>query len=116
MTRTMKDQLRAARLLGLAACLATGAATKPAQALETQKLTVAAVEYAPSNLLIQLSNASNFWAQTTAVPDCVGTNSVDTLKIWHSMGQAALLSGKRLKIYFVTCSGKNYITTVDLWQ
>jgi hypothetical protein len=41
---------------------------------------------------------------------------VDTLKAWQSEAQAALLSGKSVKIYFNVCGGANYISALDLIQ
>jgi hypothetical protein len=46
----------------------------------------------------------------TAVP-------LDTVKIWVSLEQAALLSGKNLKISFQSCMGGGFgLTEVDLLQ
>ena len=99
--------------------MAIGATSRPAHAAATALTTVSAVEYngVPSQLLIQLTGGVNYIGAVSAGAGCTANNqSVDTLKTWTSMGQSALLSGKKLKIYFNTCGGVNYISTVDIWQ
>jgi hypothetical protein len=59
----------------------------------------------------------NYLATTNAAPCSASySQSLDTIKIWSSMAQAALLSGKNLKIYFTLCGTNNihYIQTLDL--
>jgi hypothetical protein len=43
-----------------------------------------------------------------------GETSLDTLKAWLSMAQAALLAGKKLNINTVTCGTSQVIKTIDL--
>lgn len=54
----------------------------------------------------------------TAIDDNVGTCSgetIDTMKTWTSLAQAALLAGKQLNIYTKTCDTRtNIITGIDL--
>lgn len=46
---------------------------------------------------------------------CSGHNrGADTLKAWLSLGQAALLSGKRVKVYFANCGGMKLIESVTV--
>jgi uncharacterized membrane protein YjfL (UPF0719 family) len=103
--------------LALSASLAIITATTLVQADVTSVTTVNSLEYGWGNLLIQLSTGQNYLGVTSAVGGCTANNqSVDTLKVWASMAQSALLSGKRLKIYFTTCSNTAYINGVDLWN
>ena len=107
--------LRAA--LGLVATLAVAATTTLAHADASGTTTVNAVEYSSGQLLIQLSTGVNYIGTTGAPAGCTSFNqSVDTLKAWTSMAQSALLSGKRLKVYFTTCSSVPYIQTLDIWN
>jgi len=102
-------------LVSLAVIAAVGATTSVALAADTGLLTVNAVEYGNNFLLIQLSNGTNYIGSTSAPSGCVSGN-IDTLKIWTSQAQSALLSGKRLKIYYDTCSSTPYISGVDIWN
>src|SRR5262245_29552751 len=96
-----------ARRVALGMVLAVGAFAAPAEAAVIQGVP-AQVEYLQTTLMIQ-HNTLNYVAQT-ANPGCsIGSTSMDTLKIWASLGQAALLAGKNLTIYFTTCNGTNYI-------
>jgi hypothetical protein len=76
------------------------------------------VEYAPGQLLIQGSNGTNHVAQLNPSDDCAQyKRDVDTLKIWHSMAQTALLAGKKMNIYSHACSdGNRHITALDIVQ
>jgi hypothetical protein len=104
-------------VLSVSAILAIAMATTPVRADATSVVTVNAVEYTNGMLLIQLSTGQNYHAVTSAVSGCTANNqSLDTLKVWASMAQSALLSGKRLKIYFTACSSFSYINTLDLWN
>ena len=101
----------------LSAIAAIAATTTLARADVTSVTTVNAVEYFSDSLLIQLSTGVNYVGVTSAVSGCTGNNqSLDTLKLWTSMAQSALLSGKRLRIYFTTCSNISYINGLDLWN
>jgi hypothetical protein len=83
--------------------------------------TVKQVEYRnitlTPDLLLQSSNGTNFQATATYSPGCgVLTPSIDTVKLWASLGQAALLSGKNVTIYYTACLGTNWINDVVLMQ
>lgn len=68
-------------------------------------------------LLVQLAGGTNYYGVLNAKAGCTAYNqNEDTLKAWQSMSQAALLSGKKLNIYFTACGGVNYITVMDLWN
>lgn len=99
-----------------AASLAVCAVAAPADAAEPMG-TVNVVEFSRGTLLVQLSSGTNYHGVLTAVAGCTAYNqTADTLKVWQSMAQAALLSGKKLNLYFTACGGFNYITVMDLWN
>jgi hypothetical protein len=77
--------------------------------------TLGVVEYSSGNLLIQDATGNNFFGQLAAGSGCTANNqTIDTLKSWLSMSQAALLAAKNVRIYFNVCGGINYISTLDL--
>ncbi len=79
--------------------------------------TVGVVEYAPNSLLVQGADGVNYLAKINAPSGCTSNNqTIDTLKAWQSLAQAALLSGKTVRIYYNVCSSnsQNYIAAMDL--
>jgi hypothetical protein len=73
------------------------------------------VEY-PQRLMIQCA-PTNYVGSLTAPSGCSGDNqTIDTLKMWMSLAEAAVLSGKRLTIYYDVCGGQNNVTDVVLLQ
>jgi hypothetical protein len=40
--------------------------------------------------------------------------SVETAKVWASLAQSALLSGRNVRIYYTYCGGYNWIYALDL--
>ncbi|MDF3071311.1 MAG: hypothetical protein K0R38_6912 [Polyangiaceae bacterium] len=104
-------------LIGLAACFGVAMTATHADAAESPTTTVNAVEFSGGTLLIQLSNGTNYLGVLNTGGACTANNqTADTLKAWTSLSQSALLSGKRLKLYFTTCNSTNYINVVDLWN
>lgn len=73
------------------------------------------VEY-PGKLLVQDPQGVNYYAQLTSPCTGIAANSIDTIKIWQSLAQSALLSNKNVTLYYTTCSGgtTNYITDIVL--
>jgi hypothetical protein len=118
MTQSISSKTRnIGALLGLAASLAIGTAAGTAAAADTGFTTLGAVEFSQGTLLVQTAAGSNYVSMLTAGVGCTAHNkNIDTLKSWLSMGQAALLSGKTVKIYFTACGGSNYISTFDIWN
>jgi len=114
---SVKKVVRA--LAGPALSLSIVAAASTAGALDKQA-TVNAVEYSQGVLLIQLSDGTNYFGQVTADASICNVHNVtlDTLNKWQSLAEAALLSGKQLKIYFTNCGSPNkkYISVIDLWK
>ena len=106
-------------LAGPALSLSIVAAASTAGALDKQA-TVNAVEYSQGVLLIQLSDGVNYFGQVAADASiCTSHNrSLDTLGKWQSLAEAAILSGKQLRIYFTSCGSpsKKYISVIDLWK
>lgn len=71
------------------------------------------VEWGGDFLLVQYSDV-NHRAQVVS-PGCgIPANSMDSLKIWQSMTQAAVLAGKNVDIYYDTCNGQRYIRDIVL--
>ena len=104
-----------ATALSIAASSPALAVTSPAQA------TVNLVEFnnngttSTPQLLIQLNTSplSNYYANVGSTV-CGTAPSIETAKIWAGMAQAAMLSGKKLNVYFSDCGGFHFITQVDL--
>jgi hypothetical protein len=81
--------------------------------------TLSVVQYSvDGTLLLQMPSTSedNFVAPASSPCAGISAASADTRKIWLSMGQAALLSGKTVRIYWSKCTGGTtpYITILDL--
>lgn len=56
------------------------------------------------SLAIHCSNTNTWFFAKKALSGCTAV-SVDTLKAWLSMAQAAILAGKTLTIDFTSCGG-----------
>jgi len=96
---------------------AAGTVTATAHAAVSPVTTVNIVEFGPGALLVQLTGGVNYVAQLNTQAGCTANNqTMDTLKGYQSMAQAALLAGKTVKIYFNVCGGSNYISGLDLNQ
>jgi len=115
--------INASKFRGMFALVAvlTGAAsatvTTPAHAAVSGVTTVNIVEYGAGSLLVQLTGGVNYFAQLNTQSGCTANNqTIDTIKAYQSLAQAALLAGKTVKVYFNTCGGQNYITALDLNQ
>ena len=91
------------------AVIATGT---PAQAANVG-CNVTQVEYYPGTLLIQCP-AGNFLAQQNPPSGCGAyTHTLETQKLWLSMAQSAITSGKPVFFYYETCGGINMITVLN---
>jgi hypothetical protein len=112
MTKNLNKPRRLSFLLAAVAALAlTVASTKASAAVDG---TVTVIEYFPNSLLVQVASV-NYFAVTATVAGCTANNrTLDDIKIFASMSQAALLAGKTVRIYFTTCGGVNYIGGFDL--
>ena len=72
------------------------------------------VEYSETPVLLLSANNIIYKAQLPA-PGCgYPANTVDTLKTWTNLSQAALLSGKTIRIYFDVCASTNFIRDIVL--
>jgi hypothetical protein len=80
--------------------------------------TVSIVQWqAAGALVVQDGSGNYFYAELAPGSGCSSyAVSMDTIKLWVSQLQAALLSGKTVRFYFSVCSGANYITILDLNQ
>lgn len=117
--KTMTKAL--ASVFALAGVLVVTSFPRTAHATSNVSGPVTQVEYNAGNssvpqLMIQLNGVGNvnyFGQQPT--PGCsVPSLSADTVKIFHSQAQAALLSGKNVIVYFNVCNGFNYISDIVL--
>jgi hypothetical protein len=73
-------------------------------------------EYLNSNVLIVNIAGVNYQAQLSS-PGCgLPANSIDVLRIWLSMAQAAVLAGKSINIYPTTCNSLNWITDIVFYK
>lgn len=70
------------------------------------------VEY-PGSLMIQYAGV-NYQAFLTSPCSGIPGYSADTIKIWASLAQASLLSGKTLTIYYSDCGSGHYISDLVL--
>jgi hypothetical protein len=73
------------------------------------------VEYFPNGTLHIYF--PTFWitGELSPIAGCP-VSSQETLKIWASMAQAALLSGKSLRVYSTYCGSRNYINDLVIQQ
>ena len=117
------------RRLGLLLALGTGicvsVAARPAAAASLScDGGIDYVDYtqvSSSNTLLQIGCISgttvhHFYAYTSQ-GSCTGENrTLDTVKGWKSMAEAALLGGRSVILYYNTCGSpvKNYISTFSL--
>lgn len=85
------------------------AVTSPATCVPTD------IGYSATGMAV-VCGGNTYAAWQTTPPSGCGTTGIDAIKIWTSLEQAALLSGKNIKITFTTCSGSYGITQVDLVQ
>ena len=97
----------------VAICTVTIASTAPASAGCTPNIVEYVSPPSSNQLLIQCDGA-NFFGIGLNVSTC-SAETTETLKVWMSMAQAALLAGKKLNIYTKTCGATaNVITGIDL--
>jgi hypothetical protein len=66
-----------------------------------------------SNLYITLSGVG-YEAYTSGQPGGCPAVSADTLKLWTSFAQSAVLSGKTIQMRYTDCGGLHLIDTIDL--
>lgn len=66
-------------------------------------------------LIIQFSGSStNYYAQQPSPRGSVPAASLDTIKIWQSLATAAMLSGRTLRIDYITYNTYRYIYDVQI--
>jgi hypothetical protein len=82
------------------------------------------VEYNENNgtpqILTQIGgtgqDGTNYIGQQPSPGCSLPAISVDTIKVWLSLLQSALLSGVNTQIYYTTCGTTNYIADVVLYN
>jgi hypothetical protein len=104
---------RASRWIALAAGVAAASIGGSALAASAPPTII---EYLPGQLLVQ-DNGVNFYAQLAPPDACKAfAQTIDTIKVWESLAQSALLAGKKVNVFSGICGGLNYITGIDLVQ
>jgi hypothetical protein len=115
---TMLRKLQA--VVALATGLAMGMASTPAFAapVSSTPATPSQVEYNGTILQLYIFIGGVMYVGQLPVSGCGGsTHTVDTLKTWTSIAQAALLSGKKLLVWYDTggsCGTGKYINSLAL--
>jgi hypothetical protein len=71
------------------------------------------VRYQEGILVIQFAGIGDFVARQTGTPSPCANQTLDTLRAFQILAQAAFLSGKNLKVTYCT-SGINYISQLQL--
>jgi len=103
------------KLLALAAVVGMATTVSQATATSTVTDTVQLIEYMEGTLIVQTGNSVNYYGQLVTQAGCTHINKkADTLKAWQGLAQAALLSGKSVRIYYDTCNSIRYIYAIDL--
>ena len=110
----MNAVLSASRKIVAIVALSTGVLGAIAAPAHAAQCVPTQVEYLPNQLLLQCY-PNNYYAYTTAQGNCP-VQTVDTVKLWLTLGQAGLLSGKSLNIYTTNCGSPSraVITAIDL--
>jgi len=115
MINIFKRTTKFSRLTAILATLSITAVSSVALASGFSVLAVGGlqqVEY-PSSLMVQY-NGINYQAFLTSQCSGIPGYNADTLKIWASLAQASLLSGKNMVIYYNDCGGAHYINDLVL--
>jgi hypothetical protein len=116
----MRRQSNVLKLPALAAAAAALLLGSTALAAVTAAQPVKVVEFTQqagyNQLLVQLNDGTNYYANPgQAAPGCgINAATLETTKVWLSLVQSSLLSGKNAKIYYTACIGYNWITGIDL--
>jgi hypothetical protein len=123
MNKATKRMVRTAGLAMLTAALVVTMASSSALAASVVCVPTV-VEYSEGTLLVQCvtedAGQINYYAQTVVPSECTAlSRNVETQKIWLSIAQTAILSGKSVRIYWEFCplvpSGPtSRITALDL--
>jgi hypothetical protein len=114
--RLVENTRRRSGLLAAAVAVAVGGTAGTAHAQQYLEGKVTVVEYSKQPLLlVQLSGGHNFYAHQQAPTLCTQYSvSADTIKAWQNLAQAALLSGRTVRVYYYGCGGQSHIQTLDL--
>lgn len=115
MNNVRTNKRRLGVIVGMCAGLALGAVASDAEAATTLGVTVTQVTLGSNFGLILVTSNGSYVAKTDLASPCTSYNrSADLVKSWYSVGQAALLSGKRLNITYTACGGLNQMEIVTL--
>jgi hypothetical protein len=111
--KARKNQSLRGILAGIIAVAGIATSTSAWAVTSPELTTLALVEYSDGTVILQDATGNNFYAQTFAANGCSAV-STDAVKAWLSEGQAAVLSGKTVKIYFTTPGAVNCLSALDL--
>jgi hypothetical protein len=65
-------------------------------------------------LQMNSTGGTNYYGQQPSPGCSIPANSADTIKAFHSLAQAAFLTGKTVTVYYNVCWGFNYIYDVTV--
>jgi hypothetical protein len=115
---TIRTFRKISALLALGGALTATAFSAPASAASTTCVPTQVEAIGATGFPSFMVNCAsvNYSVFVTAPSGCsTGDNrSIDAVKIWLSLAQASLLSGKSLQIYYDTCGGSNTVTDMIL--
>jgi hypothetical protein len=121
----MINARRIVRLLSLLTALAIGTIAIPCFADGFGNSVVTGVKFwqppgfTYPQLIVNNSTGANFYVQTAIVTGTgcsVPASTMDMIKNWQSIAEAALLSGKSVTFYWYDCAGFQWIYGLSLIQ
>jgi hypothetical protein len=99
--------------LTLAACVSLLSGS--ALAADANGVTISAVGVDATGAFYLTTSSGFFWARETAGEQCsTKVGSIEAKKMWVSIAQAAMLSGKKVNIVYNPCSSGNAIVLMQL--
>jgi hypothetical protein len=111
----MKTRRFALTTVVFAAAVGLSLSAVAANTTQTIKQVELRVSTSTPDLLLQTNDGVNYQGTATYSQGCgIVAPTADAVKIWASLGQAALLSGKNVTIYYTNCGGTNWIQDVVL--
>lgn len=121
---TLIRVIRSAAVLGVVALTSLARAGSPAQGKTVSQINFNDYNGVPQ-LAVKLSDGVVYIANVVSGNECVASGvtvaapTLETVKMWQSLLNSALLSGKSVNLYYVDCGGTppyHWIREVDLTQ
>jgi hypothetical protein len=118
MIKTTAESLRRyAAILSIATAASVLLVGRPAFAGGTVTGAPTMVDYWDGNGgTLQIKIGGVLYAAQNLNQACSANESLDTIKNWHSLAQAALLAGKQLTINYNDCGGVHYAYEMAILQ